>query len=500
MTENEMLAIKERAEEWLFKLPGVTGVGLARKRVDGNFTDTIAIIVYVEKKRAISDVPEPERIPAEIDGIPTDVVESPAITVLAGTPDETEYSVLRAGIQIGCGGKGTLGFIGRTTADYPRGAGRYVLVSNQHVLKGETQATEPSSAHSVGQPSSHDCCESCDFCSRIVGHVRVACVLNEDVDGGVAELKPGVQWRPEVQDSPNPVPITGVYTVTTSNTPYPVWKRGKTTQRTSGNITDVNSTFNTKLHDDSLHRVAKRSIRIEGANFSEDGDSGSAIMDNSNRIVGILFGGGSNAHGACHISQITSQLHVEVLTTANTPSGVQTVPDPSVPQLIDTNTYGPPLPRVVEIDPSGEDITVVLRTPQSFYEELAKTDLGREFLRRLMAHRDEIQQLARIPRVIVAWRRFGGAHVTALISGGLSDDQVVVPLMYQEQSSGECASNLVRALKRYTSDELTADIDRYLPEVERLAGKTSRELLAALCEDQLCSQDLPSGGEPCLVK
>jgi len=491
MTDDEMLAIKEREQEWLFRIPGVTGVGLARKRVGGAFTDTVAIIVYLEKKRPPGEVPDSEQVPSEIEGIPTDVIESPAISLQAGSPDTTTYSELRAGIPIYCGSPGTLSFIGITTAGYSRGAGRHVLVSNQHVLLGFTKDTEPGSAHSVGQPSAHGCCESCDFCSRIVGHVRTTCMLDHDVDAGVAELLPGVQWLPEVQDEPNPVPIEDIRDLRTldkkKDLPFPVWKRGRTTGRNSAMITDVNYAFTVTRGKLGSHRDALRSIRIEPC-FSDAGDSGAPIMDSSNNIVGILFAGeaGGPFSAACHIVPVTDELKVVVCTKKNTPSGIQTVP--SVPATLNQkNTAGPPLP---EVPGNAPLVTLVSRKRQWLYEEVQKTEVGRDFLRRLIVHREEIQRIARSKRVIVAWRRFGGADVTNRISKGLADNAVVVPSTYGGRAADRCAEGLALALKRYAGPELAADIDRYVPMVERLAGKTSLELLAALNEHDLNEHDL----------
>lgn len=64
--------VKEEAEQELLKIPGVTGVDVGNKYVNGEKTDTIAIRVYVERKR---DVPPDSAIPKEIQGIPTDVIE-----------------------------------------------------------------------------------------------------------------------------------------------------------------------------------------------------------------------------------------------------------------------------------------------------------------------------------------------------------------------------------------------------------------------------------------
>jgi hypothetical protein len=65
-------AVKERAEMSLLALPGVTGVDIGPKVVAGKATDRLAIRVYVASK---GDVPSKQQIPAEIEGIPTDVIE-----------------------------------------------------------------------------------------------------------------------------------------------------------------------------------------------------------------------------------------------------------------------------------------------------------------------------------------------------------------------------------------------------------------------------------------
>jgi hypothetical protein len=69
----DVRCIKEAAEPRLLSLPGVQGVSVGYKQVGGKPTGTLAIIVYVEKKQ---DVPARDAIPAEIQGVPTDVVEA----------------------------------------------------------------------------------------------------------------------------------------------------------------------------------------------------------------------------------------------------------------------------------------------------------------------------------------------------------------------------------------------------------------------------------------
>ncbi len=69
---DEVRRIKEMSEMELLKLPGVTGVDIGPKIVNGKKTDVIAIRVYVEKKKVVSGEIS---VPKEIQGVPTDVIE-----------------------------------------------------------------------------------------------------------------------------------------------------------------------------------------------------------------------------------------------------------------------------------------------------------------------------------------------------------------------------------------------------------------------------------------
>ena len=71
-TQEEVRDVKERVEASLLKLPGVTGVDVGCKLIDGKKSNVLAIRVYVASKQ---DLPEEQQIPATIEGIPTDVIE-----------------------------------------------------------------------------------------------------------------------------------------------------------------------------------------------------------------------------------------------------------------------------------------------------------------------------------------------------------------------------------------------------------------------------------------
>ena len=101
-----MRSIKQNAEGDLLKRPGVTGVDIGNKIVNGDETGELAIRVYVAKKK---DMPAGKAIPATIEGVKTDVIERtfvlhPLLVKVADITlmsDTGNYDPLQGGISIG---------------------------------------------------------------------------------------------------------------------------------------------------------------------------------------------------------------------------------------------------------------------------------------------------------------------------------------------------------------------------------------------------------------
>jgi hypothetical protein len=116
--------------------PGKYPVGVRLKQTGREFTDRLALTVYVQEKRPAGEVPEAEFVPPEFDGYITDVVEARLILV----DDETRYDPLRGGIQISRDNlpedgifspkTGTLGAIVTS-----RETGNLQLITNAHVVR-----------------------------------------------------------------------------------------------------------------------------------------------------------------------------------------------------------------------------------------------------------------------------------------------------------------------------------------------------------------------------
>src|SRR5262245_13015176 len=133
---------KESVEDDILKQPGVTGVAVGYKYVGGKRTDEVSIQVFVKEKK--KTVPKAQMIPAEINGIPTDVIERkfelhPAmkkVLELEPMADTVTYNPVKGGISIGpCRAVG--GFVFAGTLGIPvrdRATGNPLLLSNFHVM------------------------------------------------------------------------------------------------------------------------------------------------------------------------------------------------------------------------------------------------------------------------------------------------------------------------------------------------------------------------------
>ena len=70
--------VKRKYRDALMKLPNVVGVGVGPKRASGTVTVPLAIKVYVSVKIPAGRLAVEDRIPSQLDGIPTDVeVQAP---------------------------------------------------------------------------------------------------------------------------------------------------------------------------------------------------------------------------------------------------------------------------------------------------------------------------------------------------------------------------------------------------------------------------------------
>src|SRR5260370_15256882 len=88
MSEGDgMREVKKGGVAWVDGSTGVHAVGVGAKIVGGKDTGELGIAVFVEKKKRREELAEGEVVPSEIDGVKTDVVETPRVRLLNADPN-----------------------------------------------------------------------------------------------------------------------------------------------------------------------------------------------------------------------------------------------------------------------------------------------------------------------------------------------------------------------------------------------------------------------------
>jgi hypothetical protein len=313
----ELVAAKQRAEEELLKIPGVTGVDVGYKEVNGKPTGVVAIRVLVAEKKPPTKVSKAERIPEEIDGHPTDVIERRfelhparvALEELVLEADTGTYTPLKGGISLGpcrsVGGfvyVGTLGAIVRDNV-----TGNAMMLSNFHVMcidngfhVGDTQA----------QPGLVDG-GSCP--ADVVGTLARES-LGGSVDCAVADITASRGTACEIVDIGA---IAGTNTVALSDA---VRKRGRTTGLTYGTVDSISLSVNIDYGAGIGTRTLTNQIGVKpdtahNAKFGDHGDSGSVVVNNAREVVGLHFAGDPTGYGIANpIAAVLNALNVRMCT------------------------------------------------------------------------------------------------------------------------------------------------------------------------------------------
>lgn len=308
-----MRAAKEAYEEELLVRDNVVGVAVGRKVVGGRETEETCIVVYVEHKAAEDELRRRDLVPKTLDGVRTDVVATGPIRALREleTLEVSHTQRMRpapGGVSIGHVKitAGTLGVLAHRVSGEP------VILSNNHVLANSNQGH---GGDPILQPGPYDGGRPEDAIARLAEFVPIA-FSERELDGlgrllertlgrllepiglGLRRLPSG---KTNVVDAAIAVPLnrdlvapdiievgpvsgTAVATLGTR-----VRKSGRTTGLTRGRLTGLEAT----VEVDYGGKTAVFRGQMVSDIPSQGGDSGSLIVDESNRAVGLLFAGGA---------------------------------------------------------------------------------------------------------------------------------------------------------------------------------------------------------------
>jgi hypothetical protein len=320
----------------------VHAVGIGRKIVDGHPTDSLCVRIYVTQKLAPSLLGN-HTLPPEIEGVPTDIIESspafllPAVTAAEeiAVPGLEGASVLppaalqpcsaarrrrqrpvRGGISTGHFAitAGTLSCFCRSVRQGDDPEQIYAL-SNNHVYADVNNSALGDSLLQQGRADGGMPEEEFARLDRFV-FMNLDGVTPNRVDGAIGALLPGVPVDPEICSIGR---ITGTAQAVEG---LRVRKHGRTTGLTGGVITDVDydALVGMDHMDPSIVAFFEDQLRIERTApfpvFGLGGDSGSLVVTaEGTSAVGLYFAGpDSGLYGLANpIDSVLSELEITLI-------------------------------------------------------------------------------------------------------------------------------------------------------------------------------------------
>jgi Trypsin-like peptidase domain len=288
----------------------VVAAGIGYKTVDGKRTDALSIVCSVVKKVPEALLAPDDLVPGEIRGIPTDIVETGTLRALLERTDR--WRPAPGGVSVGHRAitAGTLGCLVRKN-------GETLILSNNHVLANSNDAatgdpilqpgpydggTDPGDRIAVLQefvpirflstepsdcPAARTVAVLANSLAYLVGSgTRLLAVrLQEEenrVDAALARPVNLVDLSAEILE------LGTVQGIGSAGLGTAVKKSGRTTGLTSGEILQVDVTADISY---GTGLTARFTDQIMAGAMSSGGDSGSAVLDTENKLVGLLFAG-----------------------------------------------------------------------------------------------------------------------------------------------------------------------------------------------------------------
>jgi len=299
--EAELLGLARQGYERAVN-DNVVGVGIGTKVVRNEPTDEVGVRVYVRRKVHPLLLGAGEAIPTEIAGVATDVVETGAFSIWQPIPPIYHRKVRPAlgGLSIGhyAVTAGTFGCLVRT------GDGSPMILGNNHVLANENRGAQ---ADPVIQPGAFDGGRpDRDVIARLQTWIPLRDGDANVVDAALAD---------PFADADVTADILGLGRLRGSQNPavgMSVRKSGRTTRLTQGTVTDVDVTLRVGYRRGSFIFTDQMLVRGDRGAFSGGGDSGSVVVSEDRKAVGLLFAGSPFVTVANKMPQVERELGVAV--------------------------------------------------------------------------------------------------------------------------------------------------------------------------------------------
>ncbi len=297
-----IIELKKLVEKEILSREGVTGIDVGYKYRNGEKTNKLCIRIFVKKK--IENMKSGDVLPKEIGGVKTDIIEE-EFTVASRNfdpntrPDYFNYDTIMGGMRVQI-------FSGDERSFNPGTAGMVVkdkmtnqplMLTNWHVIAVGGVIYNNSNVHQPEMKYRIDEFGLTDTTGNVIGNVERSKLDSGNVfmDAGCIRLIPGK--RPISNQIAKIGEVSGIRELTEFDNDLSVSKKGATTSLTHGFIDGVSSTIKINYAGVGSMNVAgayriNTDENINGM-FADTGDSGSVVVDDENRVVGLLFAANS---------------------------------------------------------------------------------------------------------------------------------------------------------------------------------------------------------------
>lgn len=308
----------------------VVATGVGHKVTRGMRTSEICIVCSVTEKVDAAELAPTDLIPPQLEGVPTDVVQTGRIRALQSRAGR--HRPAPGGVSIGHRDitAGTLGCLVKKDGDH-------FILSNNHVLANSNDARrgdpilQPGPVDSGRLPADHianledfvpirfrqpEPPSDCPTARAVIAALNAICraigsmtryqivtlqVEDNVVDAAIARPLDPAELTDEILE------IGGIEDVGVAGLGTPLKKSGRTTGLTSGEVMQTDVTVDV---DYGGGRTARFVDQLLAGAMSQGGDSGSAVLDDGNRLVGLLFAGSDNTTIINRIGHVFSALGV----------------------------------------------------------------------------------------------------------------------------------------------------------------------------------------------
>jgi hypothetical protein len=296
----EVVAAKNVLEEPLLAAGLITGIDFGVRDEEHPDPEDLALRVFVGDAGNV-----PPEVHAALVGFPFTVIVLQRVFMLTQLPDTVRHRPLVGGVSVAssrflASGTVPVGTLGAIVTDSFDPSVRYGL-SNHHVLCGDMgrQVGDPIVQP---EPSLLGILQG-DAAGRLHAWSFPETTADGVVDAAIFTLDPGLESRPEIVELG---PVSG--TVAARHGML-VSKRGRTTGRTFGWISGVSGSYSLDFprlppvgNPRSTARTLKEQIQVhvdfpQSIVFGESGDSGSVVVGEENRVVGLYWASGTDALG-----------------------------------------------------------------------------------------------------------------------------------------------------------------------------------------------------------